>query len=80
MKHDFQDNEEDANTRLREEAQSTLYNVLKVVKEGAGVLTNIDIARGIVEALGEDAGNVAGAIIVLASDKKAKFVKGRGII
>ena len=71
MEHDFQTNEEDANTRLREETQATLYQSLVMAKQNEGVLTNIDIARVILEALGAaDAGSVAGAIIVLSATKK----------
>ena len=78
-KHDFQTNEEDANTRIREEMQASIYHALKASKADEGILTNIDIARVIIESLGDDAYSVAGALIVLCQEGQAKFKKGVGI-
>ena len=64
MKHDFLDNVEDANLRVREVAQEEIYFAIQRSREGEGILTLQDIAMVVSKAVGDDAKTLAGLMYV----------------
>ncbi len=72
MKHSFQEVEETANERLKEELTIALIQDLKLARQAEGVLTLADIARAIQEGVGEDDAVLAGLLMVISNKAKPK--------
>lgn len=70
LKHSFQEVEETANERVKEELLVGLVQDLKLAKMQATYISNKDIASAISEGLGDDAKEVGGLLCDKNTEKR----------
>lgn len=74
LNHSFQEVEECANERMKEELTFAIINDIKMARMGCGVLTLGEIAKAIQEGVEDDAPTLAGLLYVMNSKNSKAYV------